>query len=314
VSDERFDPRDEAWLFDGGPAPDAASARLERLLALQRAPRRAARRPRRGLVAAALAAALALALGAIWIGRRAGPSGYEVRLAGGVERLRAGELLETPQGGARLQVAELGDVRLEPGARLVARDAEPGRHRFYLERGTLTASITAEPGAFGVDTPAGSSVDLGCLYTLAVDERGDTQLSVALGRVAFTHAASGRDVYVPAGAALRATVDEGPTSPLWESSTQAWRAEVAELDRAPAPAADQLARLASAGDTLALWHLLQAPAASTRGAAFDRLLELVAAPREVARAAIVEADPRSAESLAARRAWLARMDWYGFEF
>ena len=312
--DERFDPRDEAWLFDGGPAPDAAAARLERLLALQRAPRKAARAPRRWAFAAALAAALALALGALWFARRGPPPGYEVRLAGGVARLRAGERLEVPQGGARLQVAELGDMRLEPGASLLARDAEPGRHRFFLERGALTASITAEPGAFGVDTPAGSSVDLGCLYTLAVDERGDTTLAVRLGRVSFTHAGSGRDVYVPAGAALLATVAEGPLSPAWESASPAWRAQVAELDRAAAPDADALARLASAGDTLALWHLLQAPSAGTRGSAFDRLLELVAPPREVARAAIVDADPRAPASLAARRAWLERMDWYSFEF
>jgi hypothetical protein len=157
-------------------------------------------------------------------------------------------------------------------------------------------------------------VDLGCLYTLAVDERGDTTLSVALGRVAFTHAGSGRDVYVPAGAALRATVAQGPLSPAWESSAPAWREQVAELDRAPEPGPDALARLASAGDTLALWHLLQAPSARTRGAAFDRLLELVAPPREAARAAIVDLDPGTPESAAARRAWLERMDWYSFAF
>lgn len=314
MSDERFDSRDEAWLFDGGQAPDAASARIERLLALQRAPRRPARARRSVRVAASLAAALALGLGAWWFARSSADAGYEVRMAGGVERLRVGERVEAPQGGARLQVGELGDVRLEPGARLLARDAEPGRHRFFLERGSLTASITAEPGAFGVDTPAGSSVDLGCLYTLDVDERGDTTLAVTLGRVSFTHARTGRDVYVPAGASLRSTVAEGPTSPLWNTSQAAWRAQVVELDRARAPEADQLARLTSAGDTLALWHLLQAPSAATRRAAYDRLLELVPPPPAAARAVLAEADPREPAAAAARRAWLERMDWYTFEF
>jgi hypothetical protein len=237
-----------------------------------------------------------------------------VRMADGVGRLRAGERLVAPDGGARLDVADLGDVRLEPGARLLARAAEPGRHRFFLEQGSLTASITAEPGAFGVDTPAGSSVDLGCLYTLDVDGTGDTRLAVTLGRVSFTHAGSGRDVYVPAGAAMSASVAEGPLSPLWETAGGDWRAVVAELDRAGEPTAAALARLAASEDTLALWHLLQAPSAATRGAAFDRLLELVQPPREVARTTIVDGDPRAQAGAAARRAWLARMDWYSFAF
>ena len=309
-----LDPRDDAWLFDGGPAPDAASARLERLLALQRGPRRRPRARLRPSAFAALlaAAALAVALGALWSAR--GARGYEVRLADGELRLRPGQRLEAPAGGARLEVADLGDVRLEPGALLQARAAARGRHRFFLERGTLTASITAEPGAFGVDTPAGSSVDLGCLYTLDVDERGETRLAVSLGRVAFRHAGTGRDVYVPAGASLVATVADGPTSPVWDSASEAWRTQVAALDRADDPAPDQLARLASADDTLSLWHLLQAPAAATREAAYDRLLALVDAPREASRAALVDAAPTSVAALAARRAWLERMDWYTFEF
>lgn len=312
---ERFDARDDAWLFDGGPAPDAASARLERLLALQRA-RPAAPRGVRRFAGTALAATLALALGGAWLafGRERAGRSYAVRLPDGVERLRAGERLVAPDGGARLDVADLGDVRLEPGARLLARAAEPGRHRFFLEQGSLTASITAEPGAFGVDTPAGSSVDLGCLYTLDVDAAGDTTLAVALGRVSFTHEGSGRDAYVPAGASMSASVAEGPLSPLWETTSSDWRATVAELDRAVEPSAAALARLDASEDTLALWHLLQAPSAATRAAAFERLRELVDPPLEVARAAIVDGDPRAQAGADARRAWLSRMDWYSFAF
>lgn len=312
---ERFDARDEAWLFDGGPAPDAASARLERLLALQRT-RPAAPRKVRRQTWTALAAMLTLAVGGAWLafGRERAPRSYAVRLADGVGRLRAGERLVAPDGGARLDVADLGDVRLEPGARLLARAAEPGRHRFYLEQGSLTASITAEPGAFGVDTPAGSSVDLGCLYTLDVDAAGDTTLAVTLGRVSFTHARSGRDAYVPAGASMSASVDEGPLSPLWETTSGEWRAAVAELDRAAEPSAAALARLDASEDTLALWHLLQAPSAATRAAAFERLRQLVEPPLEVARAAIVEADPSALAGAAARRAWLSHMDWSSFAF
>ena len=312
---EAFDAADEAWLFDAGRAPAADSARIERLLALQR---RAARPTRRSVRARAwplaAAALLLAALGAAWFAYSGGSGGYRVWRDGGSERLRLGERLAVGSGGARLEVPGLGHVSLEEGADFSARAGEQGQHRFFLARGTLEATITAEPGAFGVDTPAGSSVDLGCLYRLAVDERGDTRLAVQIGRVAFTHAGSGREVYVPAGASCEAFVARGPHSPAWDSAALGWRELVARLDFDPEPDASALAEVRSSGDTLALWHLLEAAAAPTRAAAYDRLAELEAPPAGVERALVVDTPPGSDAADAARLAWLERMDWFTYAF
>ena len=52
-----------------------------------------------------------------------------------------------------------------------------------------------------VDTPSATATDLGCVYTLHVDEDGTGMLSVAAGWVAFEF--NGRESFVPAGASAR---------------------------------------------------------------------------------------------------------------
>jgi ferric-dicitrate binding protein FerR (iron transport regulator) len=316
-----FDPADERWLFAGGAAPDARSERIERLLALQRAaprstaPRSTAARPSAARTVRAVwlgAAALALAaIGVLWTALGTERGGYRVFSDGQARIVRPGETIETEVEDARLEVGSLGDVRLDGGSRLVVREASRGLHRFFLERGALTASITAEPGAFGVDTPAGSSLDLGCLYHLAVDEQGTTRLEVLVGRVSFEHAASGRYVYVPAGSSCEARVERGPASPVWERADPSWRANVERLDFESAPEENLLALVGSSDDTLALWHLLGAAAASTRAAAWDRLSALVPPPDQ-ARRELFEG-PFTESAQAARKLWLRRMDWFTYD-
>jgi len=61
-----------------------------------------------------------------------------------------------------------------------------------------------------VDTPSARAVDLGCQYTLNVDDRGDGLLKVTMGWVAFD--TDGRESFIPAGAACRTRKRGGPES------------------------------------------------------------------------------------------------------
>ena len=76
-----------------------------------------------------------------------------------------------------------------------------GGKRLTLQRGELHAFIWAPAREFVVDTPSARAVDLGCEYTLNVDEKGDGMLRVALGWVAFQ--VGDREAFIPAGAHLR---------------------------------------------------------------------------------------------------------------
>src|SRR5258708_2018912 len=67
-----------------------------------------------------------------------------------------------------------------------------------LERGTIHAMIWAPPGEFLVGTPSALAVDLGCAYTLQVDDSGAGLLRTRMGWVGFR--LNGRAAVIPAGA------------------------------------------------------------------------------------------------------------------
>jgi hypothetical protein len=272
---------------------------------------------------AALAAAAALLLSAsallALLGRGSGSRderpGYAVSGLDGVARLAVGSWLETGAGErARLEIADtagrLGTVVLDPGARLRLDERSPERHRLFLERGGIAATILATPGVFQVDTPAGLSVDLGCVYRLEV-EGALTRVAVSTGMVAFE--SHGRRVLVPAGARCRALAGRGPGVPVWaEAEALLERLEALEGAHDPPESEvratlDLLAeRSGREGSSLSLWHLLAAASEPVRAAAFDRLAGLVPPPaRKGGRAALVAGrDPEL------RDAWLQSMPWY----
>src|SRR5207248_1979033 len=71
---------------------------------------------------------------------------------------------------AKVRVADIGWVDVEPRTRVRLVRASAAEHRLELSRGVLHAAVTAVPRLFVVDTPSAVAVDLGCAYTLEVDE------------------------------------------------------------------------------------------------------------------------------------------------
>src|SRR5258705_297535 len=76
-----------------------------------------------------------------------------------------------------------GDIGLGPGTRLRVLAMRPRERRFALERGSISARVTAPPRVFVVETRSAVVTDLGCAYTLAVDSAGNGLLHVTTGIV-----------------------------------------------------------------------------------------------------------------------------------
>ncbi|HKY05120.1 MAG TPA: zf-HC2 domain-containing protein, partial [Blastocatellia bacterium] len=107
--------------------------------------------------------------------------------------LSVGEWLET--GGssrARISVADIGFVEVEPQTSVRLVRTRLTEHRLELKRGTVHAMIFAPPRLFFVDTPSATAVDYGCAYTLEVDDAGASLLHVTAGWVSLA-AAGGRE-------------------------------------------------------------------------------------------------------------------------
>src|SRR5499425_2060942 len=144
-------------------------------------------------------------------------------------RLRVGETLVTDDSSrASLQVAEIGELLVDPGSRVRLLETGSNRKRIAVDVGTIHAAIWAPPGEFVVDTPSAVAVDLGCAYTLHVARDGSGLLRTTLGWVGFH--SNGRDSFIPAGAVCPTHRNFGPGTPYLEDASEPFRNALEQLD------------------------------------------------------------------------------------
>lgn len=206
-------------------------------------------------------------------------------------RLGKGEWLETDSTSrAKVNVARIGQVEVEPNSRVQLVQTRATEHRLSLARGRLQATIWAPPRLFFVNTPSAEAVDLGCAYTLEVDDAGKGLLHVTSGWVAFV--LNGRESKVPAGASCVTRPEVGPGTPYFEDAPESLRQALAKLDfeRGGNEALDLVLADARTRDTLTLYHLLARVPDAERGRVYDRLAEYNQPPQGVTREGILSLD------------------------
>ena len=316
---------DSSYLWDGSGMPDPEVVRLETLLSQLRHDGALAplpvRQPRRGAstrtvaLAVAAAAAVVLIAGILWSRSEPPRAAWSVQTIAGApvvdgtqgkdtpaaaDRLGVGEWIVTDAvSRARLSVAQIGRVDVEPNTRLQVIDVRGREHRLALAMGSIHARIWAPPRLFFVNTPSATAIDLGCEYTLQVDEQGVAVIRVSSGWVAFESGA--RQAYIPAGARGTTRPGMGPGTPYYDDAPSGFgeALDVLDMDRSDAQArADALEHILSSArrrDALTLWHLLQRGTAAERERVYDRLASLVPPPQGVSRTAVVGGDRRGLE-------------------
>ena len=308
------------YLWDRSGEPDPDVQQLEQILGRLRSNRPAPAMPEPAsphrarlpffLPAAAAAALVAILAGAAWFATQVlfrAPSAWEVtRLAGspvigsapvgGDSRLRVGDRLITDGSSrARIQVGRIGQVDVEPGTRLRMVEAHEKAQRLALEVGTIQARISAPPRFFLVDIPSAVAVDLGCAYTLQVDESGDGRIRVIAGWVAFEW--EGHESFIPAGARCSTRPGRGPGTPYYDDASTALQSALASVDAVSSSDTTRSVALgvvlaeARPRDAFTLWHLLaRLPEEDERARVHDRLAMLVPPPEGVTREGILRGD------------------------
>lgn len=263
------------------------------------------------------AAALLITLGSFWVYYYRNPSWEVETLAGSprigaqtinkAARLRVGEWLRTDESAkARINVGAIGQVELEPNSQLQLVTARTTEHRVALQRGKLTAIITAPPRFFFVNTPSATAIDLGCAYTLEVDESGQGTLRVITGWVAYEE--RGVESFVPEEAMCITRPVLGPGTPFFEDASPALQAALARFDSEPTNGEIRLAALteilpeARVRDGLTLWHLLARTQPTERKLVFDQLNALIPAPAVVRLEGIQRGDRQMLD------AWWEKLD------
>ncbi len=275
------------------------------------APPEARPKARRWFCATAAAAVILLAgVTVYWLRSSSGPA-YRVVSDDGDFAARRGATIDAAGKPLTIELAGIGVVVAEAQARLRVLQIGEDLHKLRLERGTIHATIGAfvRPGLFQVETPATTCVDLGCHYTLTVDEQGRSLVHVETGRVAFVDGA--REVYVPRGARCVAWPGgRGSGTPVFEDAPEELCAAIDLFDRGSGErvtAARALVEAASRRrDLLSVWHLLQDRDDAVVAVAFDALVARYEVPVGGERGAVMRREA------AAREAWKQRMqsDWF----
>lgn len=214
-------------------------------------------------------------------------------------KLPLGEWLVTDQQSrAQISVGQIGEVKVEPNSRIQLLRAQGDEHRLAMTRGKMEALIWAPPRQFFVNTPSATAVDLGCAYTLEVNDDGVGQLRVTLGWVAFEW--QGRESFVPAEAMCITRPGLGPGTPYFADAPEKLQQSLALFDTALPTDLGGLTQRESSlttaltaarkRDALTLWHLLTRTSDAERGRVYDRLAELLPPPQSVTRAGVLAGD------------------------
>jgi len=204
-------------------------------------------------------------------------------------------MLETDrQSRASLRADDIGQIQVDPSTRLRLLSMGSGLKRIALDRGTIHTYIWAPAGQFVVDTPSAVTVDLGCAYTLHVDDSGAGMVRTSLGWVGFK--LNGHESFIPAGAACATRPKVGPGTPYFEDASAEFRVALTRFDfedSTPQQRADDVVivvREARQRDALTLWHLLARVDEGQRVLVYDRLSKLAPPPAGVTQDGILRLD------------------------
>ena len=260
----------------------------------------------RTAAAAVLVVVSALGLWLVFSGQRSSNPGsfWQVETINGTPRigsnsvrtkgqLAVGQWLETDGASrAQINVASIGQVQIDANTRVRLVETQPTEHRLELARGKMSARIWAPPRLFFVDTPSAVAADMGCAYTLEVDDAGASLLRVTSGWVALE--LKDRESMVPSGAACQTRPGIGPGTPYFEDASPEFRQALITVDFGGDPsdrsAVDVLLKNARARDTLTLWHLLERVNIEERAKVYDKIASFVPPPDGVTRDGILRLD------------------------
>jgi len=190
----------------------------------------------------AAAAVMAAGAGAFWW-RLQWPDDHAWRLAtttSGMERvgtLAVGETIDLGNGTeASLSIARLGTARVHAGSTLRLRATSSRQHSLQLTKGTMDVSVWAPPARLVIGTPAGTVIDLGCVFSLTVDDAGVARVRVETGWVQLENKFG--ETLVPAGASSEMTSDAPPVVPVYDDATAAFRDAIRLIEAGATPKID----------------------------------------------------------------------------
>ena len=274
----------QALRFDPAAHPLALAADTPRPAAVVATPAR--RRWRPLSVVSGLMAASLVAMAGTWAlhhWRLDWQAGRAWTVHGQAAQLGVGDTLDVSARNARVDIARLGVLDAHQGTSLGLQSTGPERHQLTLNRGDIDVRVWAPPGRVRIQTPAGEVIDMGCIFSLSVDDRGVAHLSVDTGWVSLNNVHGSE--FIPAGASSDMRADREPRVPVYDDAPRAFRSAVRALEDQGAGPSSTLLRdvigLARERDVITLLRLAQTLESPSRDLVLERAALLFPPPAEV---------------------------------
>ncbi|CAN5844307.1 hypothetical protein BH11MYX3_BH11MYX3_04290 [soil metagenome] len=264
------------YLWDRSGPADPEVQRLEQLLAplAHARPLDEVRRRRRrsripwiigGVVALAAAAALVLYLRASPTGACGGDAGLAFTTSGGSVAcgegtvakgvLPVGGVLDTGAATAKRTMPDVGTAELFANTRVRLDRSDAQHQNLHLERGGMHARVNAPPRLFAITTPGTGVVDLGCEYTIQIDDKGRGSIEVQSGQVELETTAHAV-IVAPAGTTARLLEGRSPSAPVAVGASAELREAVLDHERGVPGSLERVLQLAGSRDAITLANLV----------------------------------------------------------
>jgi hypothetical protein len=201
------------------------------------------------------------------------------KIVTGTDSIKIGDWVTTKDSAqAVLQIPGVGSVTIEPNTRVRIIRTDGNEQHICLDYGTINADINTTPGTFFVESKSATAIDLGCAYTMSVDEKGDGLIYVKSGMVSLS--ANGRESLVPAGKFCMAKAGIGPGTPYRANSSPELKAALISYDfgKGGSAAVNNILKHAKRTDAVTLINMLPKMEGDSRTKVYERLTRIAPPP------------------------------------
>lgn len=201
------------------------------------------------------------------------------KIVTGTDSIKIGDWVTTKDSAqAVLQIPGVGNVTIQPNTKVKIIRADGNEQHIGLEYGTIDADINTKPGTFFVESRSATAIDLGCSYTMSIDDKGDGLIYVKSGMVALS--ANGRESLVPAGKFCMAKEGMGPGTPYRSNSSPELRAALMSYDfgKGGSAAVNSILKHATKPDAVTLINLLPKVEGDNKMKVYERLTRIAPPP------------------------------------
>ncbi|NWF88716.1 MAG: FecR domain-containing protein [Ignavibacteriaceae bacterium] len=212
----------------------------------------------------------------------------ETKVLTGDGAIESGERLFTDfSSRARLKLENIGEIDIEPQSEIRIIESGKAEHKLILSRGRILARSWSIPKLFSIKTPSANIKDLGCAYSITVDEKSSTFLNVTSGWVLMEN--KNCKSLLPKGTSCYSGVS-GMGTPFSESASLTFKDALYNLDFNNGSSSDLDIVLSEArkDDLITLFHLLKRSEKQSREKIFNRIAELFTIPQRITPEGIIQ--------------------------